>query len=152
MQCKSAEHAGRINHYCYCYQHPLFWHAYVCTNDPCNIHNCLHIWNNNGIPYQDGPAASVLGIEALGAPQVKSISLDVGGTTTDIAFWENGLPLLARHTVKRIWVVVVAKHFLSQAEKNILFTTAHSLINASQFIRRRLYFSWYKQVPNHCLL
>lgn len=43
-----------------------------------------------------GPAASVLGIEALGAPQVKSISLDVGGTTTDIAFWENGLPLLAR--------------------------------------------------------
>lgn len=33
-----------------------------------------------------GPAASVLGIEALGAPQGKSISLDVGGTTTDIAF------------------------------------------------------------------
>lgn len=47
-----------------------------------------------------GPAASVLGIEALGAPQVKNISLDVGGTTTDIAFWENGLPLLARHGAK----------------------------------------------------
>ena len=47
-----------------------------------------------------GPAASVLGIEALGAPQVKSISLDVGGTTTDIAFWENGLPLLAGHGAK----------------------------------------------------
>lgn len=43
-----------------------------------------------------GPAASVLGIEALCAPQVNSISLDVGGTTTDIAFWENGLPLMAR--------------------------------------------------------
>ena len=43
-----------------------------------------------------GPAASVLGIEALGAPRVKSISLDVGGTTTDIAFWEHGLPLLAK--------------------------------------------------------
>lgn len=43
-----------------------------------------------------GPAASVLGIEALAAPNVKSISLDVGGTTTDIAFWENGLPLMAR--------------------------------------------------------
>ena len=43
-----------------------------------------------------GPAASVLGIEALAAPTVNSISLDVGGTTTDIAFWENGLSLMAR--------------------------------------------------------
>ena len=43
-----------------------------------------------------GPAASVLGIEALAAPNINSISLDVGGTTTDIAFWENGLPLMAR--------------------------------------------------------
>lgn len=43
-----------------------------------------------------GPAASVLGIEALAAPAVNSISLDVGGTTTDIAFWENGLPLMAK--------------------------------------------------------
>ena len=43
-----------------------------------------------------GPAASVLGIEALAAPTVNSISLDVGGTTTDIAFWENGLPLMAK--------------------------------------------------------
>lgn len=43
-----------------------------------------------------GPAASVLGIEALAAPEVNSISLDVGGTTTDIAFWEKGLPLMAK--------------------------------------------------------
>lgn len=43
-----------------------------------------------------GPAASVLGIEALAAPDMNSISLDVGGTTTDIAFWENGLPLMAK--------------------------------------------------------
>ena len=43
-----------------------------------------------------GPAASVLGIEALAAPRVNSISLDVGGTTTDIAFWEHGLPLMAK--------------------------------------------------------
>lgn len=43
-----------------------------------------------------GPAASVLGIEALAAPAVNSISLDVGGTTTDIAFWEHGLPLMAK--------------------------------------------------------
>ena len=27
---------------------------------------------------------------------MNSISLDVGGTTTDIAFWENGLPLMAK--------------------------------------------------------
>lgn len=43
-----------------------------------------------------GPAASVLGIEALAAPEINSISLDVGGTTTDIAFWEHGLPLMAK--------------------------------------------------------
>ena len=44
-----------------------------------------------------GPAASVLGILALTPPAQDSISLDVGGTTTDIAFWEHGKPLLARH-------------------------------------------------------
>ncbi|MBQ0067626.1 MAG: hydantoinase/oxoprolinase family protein [Phascolarctobacterium sp.] len=44
-----------------------------------------------------GPAASVLGIEALVAPVLPAISLDVGGTTTDIAFWENGHPLMAKH-------------------------------------------------------
>ena len=43
-----------------------------------------------------GPAASVLGIEALVAPDVPAISLDVGGTTTDIAFWEDGHPLMAK--------------------------------------------------------
>lgn len=43
-----------------------------------------------------GPAASVLGIEALATPGVNSISLDVGGTTTDIAFWADGLPLMAK--------------------------------------------------------
>jgi len=43
-----------------------------------------------------GPSASVLGIEALVAPGVNAISLDVGGTTTDIAFWENSKPLMAK--------------------------------------------------------
>lgn len=43
-----------------------------------------------------GPAASVLGIEALAAPDINTISLDVGGTTTDIAFWEKGQPLMAK--------------------------------------------------------
>ncbi len=44
-----------------------------------------------------GPAASVLGIMALTPPKVNCISFDVGGTTTDIAFWENGKPLLAKN-------------------------------------------------------
>lgn len=43
-----------------------------------------------------GPAASVLGIQALGAPYKNAISLDVGGTTTDIAFWQTSLPLMAK--------------------------------------------------------
>ena len=43
-----------------------------------------------------GPAASVLGIEAIAPPNMRAISLDVGGTTTDIAFWENGQPLMAK--------------------------------------------------------
>ena len=47
-----------------------------------------------------GPAASVLGIEALNAPSVNAISLDVGGTTTDIAFWSGGFPLLANRGAK----------------------------------------------------
>lgn len=43
-----------------------------------------------------GPSASVLGIEALVAPAVNAISLDVGGTTTDIAFWQQAQPLMAK--------------------------------------------------------
>jgi len=43
-----------------------------------------------------GPAASVLGIEALVAPDKPVISLDVGGTTTDIAFWDKGVPLMSK--------------------------------------------------------
>lgn len=47
-----------------------------------------------------GPAASVLGIEVLTATDCHTISLDVGGTTTDIAFWAEGLPLLAKKGAK----------------------------------------------------
>lgn len=43
-----------------------------------------------------GPSASVLGIEALVTPKENAISLDVGGTTTDIAFWEQSKPLMAK--------------------------------------------------------
>lgn len=64
-----------------------------------------------------GPAASVLGIEALAAPDVNSISLDVGGTTTDIAFWDKGLPLMAKRgaTVNGYPTAVRAFHMRSVA-------------------------------------
>ncbi len=42
-----------------------------------------------------GPAASVLGIMALDPVRAPSISLDIGGTTTDIALWQDGAPLFA---------------------------------------------------------
>jgi N-methylhydantoinase A/oxoprolinase/acetone carboxylase beta subunit len=40
-----------------------------------------------------GPAASVLGIMAMNGTNLPAVSLDIGGTTTDIALWEKGLPL-----------------------------------------------------------
>jgi len=42
-----------------------------------------------------GPAASVLGIMAMNKARTPSLSLDIGGTTTDIALWQNGVPLFA---------------------------------------------------------
>lgn len=42
-----------------------------------------------------GPAASVLGIMALQQSHGDVISLDIGGTTTDIALWHDGIPLFA---------------------------------------------------------
>lgn len=42
-----------------------------------------------------GPAASVLGIMAMYNTDRPAVSLDIGGTTTDIALWENGKPLFA---------------------------------------------------------
>jgi len=42
-----------------------------------------------------GPAASVLGIMALVNEQTAAVSLDIGGTTTDIALWQKGMPILA---------------------------------------------------------
>lgn len=44
-----------------------------------------------------GPAASVLGMEALlHVSDAPTVAMDIGGTTTDISLWENGVPLLAR--------------------------------------------------------
>jgi len=42
-----------------------------------------------------GPAASVLGIMALSTPEGEAVSLDIGGTSTDIALWRDGIPLFA---------------------------------------------------------
>jgi len=42
-----------------------------------------------------GPAASVLGIMAMNPMDSPALSLDIGGTTTDIALWQNGVPLFA---------------------------------------------------------
>lgn len=47
-----------------------------------------------------GPAASVLGIIALSAPSGEAVSLDIGGTTTDIALWRDGIPLFAERGAK----------------------------------------------------
>lgn len=42
-----------------------------------------------------GPAASVLGITALCSLQDDAVSIDIGGTTTDITLWQGGIPLFA---------------------------------------------------------
>lgn len=44
-----------------------------------------------------GPAASVLGMAALQSmPNDMTVALDMGGTTTDISLWQNGVPMMAR--------------------------------------------------------
>jgi N-methylhydantoinase A/oxoprolinase/acetone carboxylase beta subunit len=47
-----------------------------------------------------GPAASVLGIMALTTIKGEAVSLDIGGTTTDIALWRSGVPLFAERGAK----------------------------------------------------
>jgi N-methylhydantoinase A/oxoprolinase/acetone carboxylase beta subunit len=41
-----------------------------------------------------GPAASIMGILSMGMPRHDAIAIDMGGTTTDIAVFVNGDPLL----------------------------------------------------------
>jgi len=41
-----------------------------------------------------GPAASIMGILSMGMPRHDAIAIDIGGTTTDIAAFANGDPLL----------------------------------------------------------
>ncbi|MDU2064132.1 MAG: hydantoinase/oxoprolinase family protein [Sporomusaceae bacterium] len=47
-----------------------------------------------------GPSASVLGIMALAPEGEDAISLDIGGTTTDIALWRKGQALFAQRGAK----------------------------------------------------
>lgn len=42
-----------------------------------------------------GPAASILGVQALTNITQPAVTLDIGGTTTDIALWRDGRPLFA---------------------------------------------------------
>lgn len=91
-----------------------------------------------------GPAASVLGIEALGAPQVKSISLDVGGTTTVIAFgkmdclasqtWELKLPAIRQLYVRSICeALALAVIAVSVGQKPVLRLALNVLVRRWQW-------------------
>ena len=47
-----------------------------------------------------GPAATVLGLSALGAiGNQHTVALDIGGTTTDISLWKHGRPLMTKNGV-----------------------------------------------------
>ena len=47
-----------------------------------------------------GPAATVLGLSALGAiGNEHTVALDIGGTTTDISLWKHGKPLMTKNGV-----------------------------------------------------
>ena len=47
-----------------------------------------------------GPAATVLGLSALGAiGNTHTVALDIGGTTTDISLWKQGRPLMTKNGV-----------------------------------------------------
>ena len=47
-----------------------------------------------------GPAATVLGLSALGAiGNMYTVALDIGGTTTDISLWKQGKPLMTKNGV-----------------------------------------------------
>ena len=47
-----------------------------------------------------GPAATVLGLSALGViSNQHTVALDIGGTTTDISLWKHGRPLMTKNGV-----------------------------------------------------
>ena len=58
-----------------------------------------------------GPAASVLGIMAMKETSMPAVSLDIGGTTTDIALWQNGVPMFAERGAKVSGYVTAVRAF-----------------------------------------
>ncbi len=75
-------------------------------NAPLNILKAdggtINFKNSRNNPIQtilSGPAASVMGIIALSSITEDAIILDIGGTTTDIAIFANGAPLLEKEGV-----------------------------------------------------
>ncbi|MCX7816293.1 MAG: hydantoinase/oxoprolinase family protein [Syntrophales bacterium] len=57
----------------------------------------IDIHKSTNYPVQtilSGPAASIMGILGLNRIHTDAISIDIGGTTTDISFFANGVPLL----------------------------------------------------------
>ena len=51
-------------------------------------------------PAFTGPAATVLGLSALGViGNQHTVALDIGGTTTDISLWKHGRPLMTKNGV-----------------------------------------------------
>lgn len=58
-----------------------------------------------------GPAASALGIMAMKPTMVPGISLDIGGTTTDVALWQQGVPLFAQHGARVAGYVTAVRSF-----------------------------------------
>lgn len=78
-----------------------------------NIKSPLHILKADGgsLPMEHmvsrpvetaftGPAATVLGLSALGAiGNAHTVALDIGGTTTDISLWKQGKPLMTKNGV-----------------------------------------------------
>ena len=68
-----------------------------------NIKAPLHIEHMVSRPVETaftGPAATVLGLAALGAiGNTHTVALDIGGTTTDISLWKQGKPLMTKNGV-----------------------------------------------------
>ena len=62
-----------------------------------------------------GPAASILGVQALADVGEPAVSLDIGGTTTDIALWRNGLPLAAPRGVRIGQNLTQVRSFLTRS-------------------------------------
>ncbi|WP_026485791.1 hydantoinase/oxoprolinase family protein [Caldanaerobius polysaccharolyticus] len=47
-----------------------------------------------------GPSASIMGVLALSDVNVDAVSIDIGGTTTDISFYVDGLPAYEPHGIE----------------------------------------------------